>query len=305
MSHSQGGGPTPVTGDWVVAARGPCEVDPWSIQAVLPRRSAVTRGSAGHGRGEQILAANVDRLWIVHSLESAPNPRRLERYLAVAWESGASPELVLSKSDLADDVEGALSVARRVALGVPLWVVSTADRGSLKEIRSSLGRGATVALLGPSGAGKSTLVNELAGEEVAATGEVREGDKKGRHTTTARQLIRIHNGALLLDTPGLRELRVLALDEGLDHAFPEIDALAGQCRFRDCTHEAEPGCAVLRAVEEGRLSGERLASFKKLQAEVAAELRRSDPRARKAALAETKTALKTLKRHHHKYRRED
>ena len=293
-----------MTGDWVVAARGPSEADPWSIQAVLPRRSAVSRGSAGHGRGEQILAANVDRLWIVHSLESAPNPRRLERYLAVAWESGASPELVLSKSDLADDVEGALSVARRVALGVPLWVVSTADRGSLKEIRSSLGRGATVALLGPSGAGKSTLVNELAGEEVAATGEVREGDKKGRHTTTARQLIRIHNGALLLDTPGLRELRVLALDEGLDHTFPEIDALAGQCRFRDCTHEAEPGCAVLRAVEEGRLPGERLASFKKLQAEVAAELRRSDPRARKAALAETKTALKTLKKHHHKYRRE-
>lgn len=287
----------PATGDWVVAEPGPYASDPWAILEVLSRRSAVERGSAGDGRSEQVLAANVDRLWIVQGLDAAPNVRRLERSLAVGWESGASPEVVLTKSDLAATLEPFVGVVRDIALGVPVWVVSVSDLAAVDRLRDSLDRGSTVALLGPSGAGKSTLINLLAEAEVARTGEVRSGDGKGRHTTTARELVQIHNGALLLDTPGLRELRVLALDEGLDRAFPEIDDLAGRCRFRDCAHETEPGCAVLRAVEDGSLTTDRLASFRKLVAEAAYERRRTDPRARAEVVAEHKTALKTLKYH--------
>jgi ribosome biogenesis GTPase len=250
----------------------------------------------------QVLATNVDRLWIVHGLDLPPNLRRLERYLAVGWESGASPELMLTKSDLASQLDEAVAAVREIAFGVPLWVVSKSDPEALDSLRDSLESGSTVALLGPSGAGKSTLINLLAGTEVARTGEVRVGDRKGRHTTTSREVIRIHNDALLLDTPGLRELRVLTLDEGLGRAFPEIEELAGRCRFRDCSHRTEPGCAVLRAVEEGTLAVDRLASFRKLEAAAAYERRRADPRAMAEAVAEYKTAMKTIKYHpkHHR-----
>jgi ribosome biogenesis GTPase len=251
-----------------------------------------------------VLAANVDRLWIVHGLDVPPNLRRLERYLAVGWESGASPELVLTKSDLASHREESVAAVREIAFGVPLWVVSKADHGALGSLRDSLESGSTVALVGPSGVGKSTLINLLAQSEVAQTGEVRAGDRKGRHTTTSREVIRIHNDALLLDTPGLRELRVLCLDEGLGRAFPEIEDLAGKCRFRDCSHQTEPGCAVLRAVEEGTLAADRLASFRKLEAAAEYERRKSDPRAMAEAVAEYKTAMKTLK-YHPKHQRDE
>jgi ribosome biogenesis GTPase len=221
----------------------------------------------------------------------------LERYLAIGWESGASPEVVLTKSDLAAQLKESVSAARDVAVGVPLWVVSVSDSEALAVLRDSLGYGSTVALLGPSGAGKSTLINLLAGAEVAQTGEVRASDGKGRHTTTTRELVRLHNGALLLDTPGLRELRVLTLDKGLGQAFPEIEDLAKRCRFRDCSHDSEPGCEVLRAVEGGSLTPDRLASFRKLEAEAAYERRRADPRAMAEQVAEHKTAMKTLKYH--------
>ena len=301
MPKALDSGTVPTAGDWVVVRRGPQPSDPWSIEGVLPRRSAVRRGRAGGGSVRQVLAANVDRLWIVHGLDAPINARRLERYIAVGWDSGASPEVVLTKADLCADLSTSEEPVRAVAIGLPVHTVSTEDADRLARLRDTLTAGSTVALVGPSGAGKSTLVNRLAGEEVAATGDVRSGDRKGRHTTTSRELIQIHNGALLLDTPGLRELRIHIIDDGIERAFPEIDVLADSCRFRDCAHESEPGCAVLAALASGELPEDRLLSYRKLMAEMAWERRRNDPRARAEEVAEIKTAMKTLK-HHHKYR---
>ena len=294
--------PFPGVGDWVLVVPGPSPSDPLSIVDVLPRRSRFARGVAGEGGGEQTVAANVDRVWILHGLDAAPNARRLERYLALGWESGAVPEVVLTKADLCDDVDGAVGGVEAVAFGVAVWVVSVVDGTGVDGLLESLEPGVTVALLGPSGVGKSSLVNRLAGEDVAATGAVREGDRKGRHTTTRRQLFRLPSGALLLDTPGMRELQVRELATGLERAFPEIDELAAGCRFRDCAHEAEPGCAVLAAAADGTLPAERLESWRKLRAEAAAEHRRTDPLARAEAVAEHRSRLKSLHRHHPKYR---
>lgn len=296
--------PRPVTGDWVAWTPGPHPSDPSTIVAVLPRRSAVSRGAAGEKAVEHVLAANVDTLWIVQALDTPPNLRSLERYLAVAWESRATPEIVLTKSDLAANLEEAVAAVNGIAFGTRVWVVSVEDPDALEALRNRLVPGRTIALLGPSGAGKSTLINHLAGAEVAGTGAVREGDRKGRHTTTSRELFPIQHGALLLDTPGMRELRVLDLDEGLGHTFPDIHELARDCRFRDCSHASEPGCAVIAAVERGALGEDRLESFRKLQAEAAYERRRLDPTARAEHVAEHKTAMRTLK-YHAKYRRDD
>lgn len=297
-------GPYPVTGDWVGTRPGPLPADPASIVAVLPRRSAISRGAAGGGASEQVLAANVDVVWIVQGLDTPPNPRRIERSLAIVWESGAIPEIVLTKADLAAGAAAAADALGAVAMGVDVHVVSVEQPEGIHELRDRLKAGRTVALMGPSGAGKSTLVNALAGAPLAATGAVREGDRRGRHTTTRRELFQIPGGALLLDTPGLRELRIPDLSDGLEQAFPEIEELAAACRFRDCRHGVEPGCAVVAAVESGGLDPSRLASFRKLQAEAAYALRRTDPEARARAVALHKTALKTLK-HHPKYGGQD
>jgi len=271
---------------------------------VLPRRSALRRGSAGGGSTEQVLASNVDVIWIVHGLDTPPNLRRLERYLSAAWDSGAIPEIVLTKADLTPDARSAAAEVDAVAIGVSVRVASVALPESIQELRSHLLSGRTVALLGPSGAGKSTLVNALADETLSATGEVRAHDRKGRHTTTRRELFRLPGGELLMDTPGLREFRIGALEDGLSNAFPEIEELVASCRFRDCRHEFEPGCALLSAADEGRIHRDRVTSYRKLQAESADLKRRSDPQASAAVVAKHKTALKTL-RYHQKYRRED
>ena len=304
LSSASGITPYPVVGDWVLFEPGPMPSDPMSILAVLPRRSVISRGAAGTGGGEQVLASNVDKAWIVHGLDMPLNSRRLERYLAVVWESGATPEIILTKGDLAEDLEATESQARTAAMGTPIRIVSPADPESVHNLRTTLASGSTVSLLGPSGVGKSTLVNLLADATLATTREVRAGDRKGRHTTTRREMFRIPGGALILDTPGIRELRVGVLDEGLKRAFADIEDLAGGCRFRDCRHKGEPGCAVLQAVEKGSLDPSRLASFQKLQAEAAYELRKADPLARAAALSDWKTAIKTMKHHpKHKGRR--
>ena len=287
----------PVVGDWVVVEPGPLPTDPWSVRSVLPRRTAFSRGAAGTGSSPQVLASNVDRVWIVHGLDAPLNARRLERYLAVAWESGAIPEIILTKADLCPDPEAAVAEAGMVATGASVRTVSSGDPAAVETLRAVLAPGSTVVLLGPSGAGKSTLVNLLSQEERTATAPVREKDLKGRHTTTRRELYRIPGGALLMDTPGIRELRVWELGEGLDQAFPEIAELAGWCRFGDCRHETEPGCAVREAAEDGRLDPERLASYRKLEAEADYQARKTDHRARQAALSDHKAALKTMKVH--------
>lgn len=296
-----GEGELPVVGDWVVSEPGPTASDPWSIHSLFTRRTRISRGMAGTGMAEQVLAANIDSIWIVHGLDMPVNQRRLERYLAVAWESGALPEIILTKADMTDDADAVSANLMGVAAGVDVHTISALDSTGIEHLRERLAPGVTICLLGPSGVGKSTLVNALAGTELAKTAVVREGDRKGRHTTTRRELFRIPGGACLLDTPGIRELRIWLVDKGLNQAFPDIEELAADCRFRDCRHENEPGCAVLGAVAAGSLSEERLMSFRKLQAEAAYEQRKSDPRARAAAVSEYKSTMKSMK-HHPKYR---
>ena len=295
----------PAVGDWVVTVPGNAPSELWLIRDILPRRSKFSRQAAGQRTEEQIVAANVDRVWLVHGLDIELNPRRLERYLAVAWESGAQPEIVLSKADIAIALDKARGVAAELAFGVPIWIVNIVDPSGCQELADSLIAGTTIALLGPSGVGKSSLVNRLAGIEVLETGEVRSGDKKGRHTTSRRELVRFEGGALLLDTPGMRELQLWEVETGLAGAFPEIEGLAGGCRFRDCRHQSEPGCAVLAAVDSESVSRARLDSYRKLQAEAEYQRRKSDPQAKSEALAELRSIMKRFRksfRRHPKYR---
>ncbi len=271
----------PAVGDWVaVTGTGPGETT--VIQAVLPRRAAFTR-NVGLGEatlaGEQVMAANVDVAFVVAGLDGDFNLRRLERYLAVAWAGGATPILLLNKADVADDLEGLRVAAESVAPGVEVRTVSARTGDGVASLAADhLPAGRTAVVIGSSGVGKSTLVNALVGEERLATGEVREDDSRGRHTTTHRELVRLPGGALLIDTPGIRSLAVTNAGDGLEDAFSDIADLAGQCRFSDCRHETEPGCAVKAALADGRLAGDRLASQRKLEREAAYVARASDPR---------------------------
>jgi ribosome biogenesis GTPase / thiamine phosphate phosphatase len=287
----------PAVGDWT-AVRPLPEERKAVIEAVLPRRTAFTRKEAWHRTAEQVLAANVDTAFLMSSLGPDLSPRRLERYLVAAWESGAAPAIVLTKVDLEPDHAAALAAVGAVAFGVPVHAVSALTGEGLDDLEPYLGRGRTVALLGSSGVGKSTLVNRLARREVLATREVR-SDGRGRHTTSHRELVPLPDGGLLLDTPGMRELQLWAGEESLDGTFEDVTSLAADCRFGDCAHDREPGCAIKAALADGLLPPERWESYRKLQR----ELRSLEIRRDKALQAQERRRRRTMQRSLRKGRR--
>lgn len=262
------------TGDWVGLTGS-------QIRSVLPRRSAIVRNAAGRAVNAQTLAANVDLAFVVSSLGPDLEPRRIERYLVTIWESGAAPEVVLTKADRLEDPWPLVAEVEAVAVGVPVHVVSGVTGQGCDALRARLHGGVTAVLLGSSGVGKSTLVNRFAGRELMAVKETRVDDDEGRHTTTHRELILLPGGGILIDTPGLRELQLWDGSGGIDEAFADVDELAGGCRFNDCSHTREPGCAVIAAVEDGSLAPERLQSWRKLQRELRSIAIRHDARLRK------------------------
>ncbi|HEV8384327.1 MAG TPA: ribosome small subunit-dependent GTPase A [Candidatus Acidoferrales bacterium] len=265
----------PAVGDWVaIAPRGGDARA--TIRVVLPRRSKVSRKVAGRAAEEQVIAANLDTIFVVSSLNRDLNPRRIERYLAMVWESGASPAVLLTKSDVCDDAARFAAEIESVAIGVPVHVLSAVSGEGLAVLNNYLRPGRTVALVGSSGVGKSTLINRLLGRNELATKPIREDDDRGRHATTSRRLVLLPGGGMLIDTPGMRELQLWDADAGLDRAFEDIAARAAECRFRDCTHRAEPGCAVRQAIESGDLDAERLENFRKLERELAFLARKQD-----------------------------
>ena len=266
MRHRARGRDLPVVGDWV-AVRVSAGAGPVVIEAVLPRHGELARRDPDQ-RTEQVLAANVDLAVLVMGLDRDYNLRRLERYLTLVRAAGVAPAVVLSKADLAADVAGSVAEVEASAPGTPVLALALLEPGGHLPLERLLAAGATAVLLGSSGAGKSTLLNALIGRTAQRTSGVRAHDSRGRHTTTTRQLFRLPGGALVIDTPGLRELELVGAESGLDEAFPELAALAAGCRFRDCRHIDEPGCALRRAEEEGRVSSDRLAAFRKLAAEL-------------------------------------
>jgi ribosome biogenesis GTPase len=262
-------------GDWVGIGDG-------LIRSVLPRRSALVRNAAGRATSAQTLASNVDVAFIVSSLGPDLEPRRIERYLVTIWESGATPEIVLTKADRIEDPEPMVAEVESVALGVPVHVVSAISGQGMDALRARIQPGTTAVLIGSSGVGKSTIVNAFVGREQMAVKEVREDDDEGRHTTSHRELILLPGGGVIIDTPGIRELQLWDASEGgMGETFSDVEELAAECKFNDCTHTSEPGCAVLAAVASGELAGDRLQSWFKLQRELRAIAVRHDHLLRK------------------------
>ncbi len=276
---AQGG--YPVVGDWVAQTPRP-EDGSATIHAVLPRRTVFSRKAADTLHTLQVIAANMDVAFVVASMNADLNDRRLERYLAAAWQSGATPVVVLTKADLSPDPAAALAAVQAMAVGVDVVAVSALNGEGVADLAARLAPGQTGVLLGSSGVGKSTLVNALAGADLMATGGIREDDARGRHTTSHRELFLLPGGALILDTPGLRELGLMDADEGLSSTFEDIEALALECRFSDCGHNKEPGCAVRAAIDSGTLDPERWRSFVKLGRELSHLDRKEDRVAREA-----------------------
>ena len=284
----------PTVGDWV-ALRPPEAGERALIEALLPRRTAFVRRASGDRSVAQVLAANVDTVFLVMGLDGDFNPRRLERALVLAWESGAQPVVLLNKTDLCEDLALRRAEIEAVAPGTPVLPIAAKPGEGLEALMSWLTPGRTVALLGSSGVGKSTLVNRLLGREKQKTREVRAADQRGRHTTTHRELISLPGGALLLDTPGLREIQLWSDGAGLDAAFDDVRGRSAACRFRDCGHRAEPGCAVRAAVEAGEIAASRLESFHKLGAELRAAEIREDPLKRREEKSRWKAIHKSIR----------
>jgi ribosome biogenesis GTPase / thiamine phosphate phosphatase len=280
----------PAVGDWVAVRDGPSAAAA-TIHAVLERATSFSRKAAGEDTAEQVVAANVDVVLVVSAFGEDLNVRRLERYLVSVWESGAQPAIALNKSDLAENLESAVAEVEAVAFGVPVHVVSCLDGSGLDELAPYVGVGRTVALLGSSGVGKSSLLNRLLGWERQQVQGLR-GDGKGRHTTTHRELVPLPGGGLVLDTPGMRELGLWNAGTGVDETFADLADLVAACRFADCAHETEPGCAVRAAIAEGLLAEERLESYRKLQG----ELRRLELKTDPLALSEARRARRRFAR---------
>jgi ribosome biogenesis GTPase len=265
----------PCAGDWVVVRTWPD--DRATIEAVLPRRTAIVRAGAGARATAQVLAANVDTAAVVAAVDPEPDLGRIERLLAIAWESGAPPMVILTKVDLAADPQALADDVAAVAPEVPVYGVSAQTGAGVELLRPYVRSGRTLGLLGTSGSGKSTLVNALAGATVMGTQAIRRADGRGRHTTTYRALVPLPSGGCVLDTPGVRAVGLFDGVVGLERAFADIDELARTCRFPDCSHVAGPGCAVLAALATGEITPRRLESWRRLQSEIAYELRRADP----------------------------
>ena len=262
----------PTVGDWVIVEFTGSGDDEEGVRLWrrLERRSLLVRQAAGEQTRPQVIAANIDTIFVTCAIHKEFNVRRVERYLALVEESGATPVVILNKADLVDEdlQEQVREQIAQIAPGVDCIITSMKDGRGVTELEDYLEQGHTIALIGSSGVGKSTLINELHGEQIQATGAVREQDGKGRHTTTTRQLVVLPSGGLLVDTPGMRELGLWQADESALEAFPEIERLGAECKFRDCLHESEVGCAVKRAVEDGELEEERVESWRKLKSEI-------------------------------------
>ncbi len=280
----------PAIGDWAAITPQPGDDNRASIHGLLPRRTKFSRKAAGEQEIEQVVAANVDTVFLVSALDANYNLHRIERYLAAAWASGAQPVVLLNKADICEDAEARKKEVEAIAPAVPVLILSAMTRRGLKALAPWLQPGATVALLGSSGVGKSTLINRLVGEKVQHTQEVRTGDSKGLHTTTQRELLVAPGGALIIDTPGMRELQPWDAGAEVQAAFADVAEIAARCKFRDCTHTVEPGCAVQAALADGSLDLGRWQSYLRMGRATAHEARRHD----RAAQQQHKTRFKKL-----------
>lgn len=295
----------PAVGDWVAVVPRHGE-SAGMIHAILPRRSRFSRKSAGAATEEQVVAANVDIVFLVCGLDHDYNPRRIERYLAAAYDSGASPVILLNKADVCEELDARIAEVEQIAAGAPVHAISAAENQNMDALRGHLRVGRTAALLGSSGVGKSTLINRLIGRERQRTQAVRGHDSHGRHTTTHRELILLESGGMLIDTPGMRELQLWSEDDSaVSGTFEDVERLIARCRFGDCRHETEPGCAVRAALEEGLLDPARYESYLKLQRELRFLERRQDQRLSQVEKEKWKRihqSLKRLKKTHPKFR---
>ncbi|MHB8501702.1 MAG: ribosome small subunit-dependent GTPase A [Candidatus Acidiferrales bacterium] len=299
--ESEAGGDWPAVGDWVSAEILSGQPNA-TIQRILPRRSRFVRKVAGKQIAEQVIVANIDVVLVVAALDGDFNVRRIERYLAQCWESGAQPAIVLNKADACAEPQELVSEIERIAKGVPIFLVSAKSGEGLDVLEASFRKGQTIVLLGSSGVGKSTLVNRLLQEERQPTHAVRASDSRGRHTTTSRELFVMPSGALIIDTPGLRELQLWNAADGVSQTFTDVDELAAQCRFTDCQHQNEPGCAVQYALTEGVLAADRLESWRKLQREQEFLLRKMNPETGAAQKKRTKILMRQVRE---KYQKRD